>query len=143
MREETKKKSGGSFALVKTEKAEVNLESWKHDGKKYEFLSEGYLNGTIATVKSIKEIRQNTEDGSTIHMEIDLRNTHLKYKTAQNLGIYVENDPAFVDKLGNYMNLDLNERVEIIVDADKQEKFKYPFPSPIAIKTILTQFCDF
>lgn len=41
-------------------------------------------------------------------MEIDLKNSNLKYKTAMNLGIYTENDPDLVEKVGAYMNLDLN-----------------------------------
>lgn len=76
-------------------------------------------------------------------MEIDLKNTNLLYKTAMNLGVYTENDPALVERVGAYMNLDLNSRVEFVVDEDKKDKFKYPFPSPISIRTILRKFCDF
>lgn len=76
-------------------------------------------------------------------MEIDLKNTNLKIKTAMNLGIYAENDPALVEKVGAYLNLDLNQRVDLNVDEDKKEKFKYPFPSPISIRSILGKFCDF
>jgi NADPH-ferrihemoprotein reductase len=78
-----------------------------------------------------------------LHVEIDLSGTNLKYKTAQNLGIYVENDPAQVERLGSYLKLDLNERIDIAVDEDKQSKFKYPFPSPISIRNVLSKFCDF
>lgn len=129
--------------MIATEAAEVNFDASKNDGKKYEFLTEGYLNGTVANVKSIKEIRQNNHDGSTLHMEIDLKNTNLKYKTAMNLGIYAENDPALVEKVGAYLNVDLNSRVELVVDEEKKEKFKYPFPSPISIRSIVGKFCDF
>ncbi|KAL4472596.1 hypothetical protein ABPG74_018545 [Tetrahymena malaccensis] len=138
-----KKKSGTAFKLVPTEAAEINFDNAKNDGKKYEFLTDGYIHGTVANVKSIKELRQNNNDGSTLHMEIDLKNTNLKYKTAMNIEIFAENDPALVEKVGAHLNLDLNQRVELVVDEEFIEKFKYPFPSPISVRSILSKFCDF
>lgn len=49
-------------------------------------------------VKSIKELRQKTNSGSTLHLE--LLNEHKNsYHTGSNLGIFIENSEETVDYL--------------------------------------------
>jgi len=86
---------------------------------------------------SIKELRQNVKDGSTLHFEMDLRGTNIKYQTAANLGVYPENDANLVTKLANFLGYDLNKNVKV------EGAKRIPFPSPISVRNILTKFCDF
>ena len=52
-------------------------------------------------IKSIKELRQKTDEGSTLEVIFDLKSSGLTYKTAQNLAMFPENsknDVEFVMK---------------------------------------------
>jgi hypothetical protein len=42
-------------------------------------------------ITSIKELRQNTEEGSTLEVIFNIKDSGLSYKTAQNLAMFPEN----------------------------------------------------
>ena len=92
----------------------------------------------------IYETRQNTADGSTLNMIISLENTNIEYQLAQNLAIFIENDPSIVEDLAKLLGFELDDVVTYsgLKDLDTK-KVKLPFPAPIRVRDILTYFCDF
>lgn len=70
-------------------------------------------------------------------MEINLAGTDIKYKTAQNLSIFAENDPALVKEVADLLQINLDSIYKYSTSK------KHPFPSPIRARDILTLFCDF
>lgn len=70
-------------------------------------------------------------------MEIDLAGTDIKYKTAQNLSIFAENDSALVKEVADLLQVNLDAVYKY------RTSKKHPFPSPIRARDILTLFCDF
>lgn len=43
-------------------------------------------------IKSIKQLRQNLDEGSTLEITYDLRGSGLSYKTAANLALFPQNE---------------------------------------------------
>jgi len=78
-----------------------------------------------------------------LHIEIDIKDTPIKYLTAQNLAIFPQNTQEKVEQLSEMLNLDLNQIVKIEPNSKLRKKLKFPFPSPVSVRTILTNFCDF
>lgn len=133
---------------TETSEKEIDLKtySYKNDSSiEYEFQTKQFLDSFEAQLDFIKEVRQNNADGSTLHLEINLTNTPIKYLTAQNLAIYPKNREELVQDLAEHLGFNLNKVIKLGYGEDgiSKRKFKYPFPSPLKIRTILTNFCDF
>ena len=124
---------------------QLNQYDYKLDGKEFDYQTKKLLDSTYAGVALIKEVRQNLNDGSTLHIVIDIKNTPIKYITAQNLAIFPQNTSEIVEELAKMLDLRLDSviTIENIVENKPGKKIKYPFPSPISVRTILTNFCDF
>jgi NADPH-ferrihemoprotein reductase len=125
---------------------EIDLETYdaNNDGKEYDFQIKQYLLGSNANLSSIRELRQKTHDGSTLHVEIDGKQSGVHYKTAQNIAVWVENSSEIVEKVAQILDLNLSDvfSLEQNPDVASKGKFKHPIPSPISVKTYLTRFCD-
>jgi len=130
--------------IVNSELKEVDVTKLANDSKEYDFQAKQYITSVSADITRIRELRQKTEDGSTLHIEIDCASAGINYRTAQNLAIYPENSTDVVNKAANKFNLNLNDIFEVTQNPDvpSKGKFKHPFPSPIKVRTYLTKFCD-
>lgn len=114
------------------------------DGKHYDFQAQTFLECKDVKIARICELRQNNDEGSTLHVEFDIRGSGLKYVTAANLYVYPENDPMLVEEMAERLGVGLDQ---IFVIEENNEnisttKFKHPIPSPISVRTYLTRFCD-
>jgi len=145
-RKTTKAQSNLPFVVNTTQEKEVDLEAFdvNSDSKEYEFQMKQYLVSASANVTVIRELRQRTDDGSTVHIEIDNGSAGVNYRTADNLAMFPENDLETVEKVAKLLGLNLDEvfTLDENEDVDKKIKFKYPFPTPISVRTFLTKFCD-
>ena len=129
---------------ISSELKEVDVTKLANDSKEYDFQAKQYITSVSADITGIRELRQKTEDGSTLHIEIDCASAGINYKTAQNLAIYPENSADIVNKAANKFNLNLDDVFEVTQNPDvpSKGKFKHPFPSPVSVRTYLTKFCD-
>lgn len=119
---------------------------YKSDGNDYEYQAKKLLEAHAAFVINVKETRQNLNDGSTLHLELDLSQTPIKYRTAQNLAIFPENTPEKVQELAKMLGFQLENLVKLEKSPGNDgssKKIKLPFPSPLTVGQILTYFCDF
>lgn len=96
-----------------------------------------------------RELRQNDESGSTVHVEFNIDKSSVTYFTADNLAILPENSEESVEKFARRFGYDLNQYIKIEsveqngdVDGSTQEELKYPFPTPCTIRTILKHYLD-
>lgn len=125
---------------------EIDIDSYNsaNDGKEYDFQAKQYLAAQTAPITLIRELRQKTDDGSTLHVEIDCGAVGMTYKTAANLAVYPENSREVVERAAKLLGLNLKDvfSVEANSAIDNKNKFKHPIPSPISIETYLTKFCD-
>ena len=101
-----------------------------------------FFTAPTAKVSVCSELRSETETGSTIHLEIDIKGSGISYKTADNLAVLHENTAEMVDAFsstcGGY-NLDQHVSLEA---ADDVDDFKHPFPSPCTVRHLLTHYID-
>lgn len=146
-RQPSKAPEGLAFNLVfKQDEKEVDVIHYdnKNDGKTYNFQAKQYLASNSAKVTFSRELRQKTDDGSTLHVEIDISTTGLNYITAQNLALYPENTSDFVEKAARVFGVELDSvfALEEKADNEGRVKFEHPFPTPISVRTYLTKFCD-
>jgi NADPH-ferrihemoprotein reductase len=146
-RKQSKGKSTQPYIVkISSDLKEIDLENYdaRNDGKNYEFQIKQYLSSASANLTLIKELRQKTSDGSTLHVEIDCASAGLTYQTAQNLAIYPENSSDIVNKAAQLLGLNLDDVFTIEKNSENEddESFKHPIPSPISVETYLSKFCD-
>lgn len=96
-----------------------------------------FFTAKSAKVVVNREVRPSTENGSTVHLEFDLRDTGVEYLTADNLAILPENLPEHVQRLATRLGYDLDQWVAI-EPVDEDTKGELPFPSPCTVEQILT-----
>lgn len=134
------------FVLTITKEKEIDFEQYDHtkDQKNYEFQMKQYLTSTSAQITGMRELRQKTDDGSSLHIEIDCGSVGVSYTTASNMSLFPENCPNLVEKATKLLKLDPDTvfTIKENKDMDKGIKFKYPFPTPLSVRTYLTKFCD-
>ncbi|KAJ0402117.1 hypothetical protein ATCC90586_002659 [Pythium insidiosum] len=96
---------------------------------------------TAANAKVIvnRELRQSTDGGSTVHIEMDLKDTGVKYVTADNLAVLPDNPTDIVEQLANLMGYDLEQWVTL-EPVGEDTHGELPFPTPCTIETILTSY---
>ena len=101
-----------------------------------------YFTSVPAKVIVNRELRAGG-DGSTRHIEVDIRNTSLTYTSADNLGICAENAPAAVSSLAKWMGYDEDAWFTLRrADTDSGRSAKPIFPTPCTVREALTRYCD-
>mgnify|MGYP000892793568 FL=1 len=121
---------------------EVNLNDPELGKREYDFQAQSYLESKQIKIVKAVELRQNNDEGSTLQIEFDLSGSGMKYVTAANLYIFPENDPRLVDAVANKIGISLDKVFMLQDNKANSNLFKHPVPTPISVKTYLTQFCD-
>lgn len=106
-----------------------------------ELVSKQYLSGKDIRIKSIRELRQITEDpevgGSTLEVTYDLEGTGMTYKTATNLALFPKNSEADVRKCAELLGYDLDSTIVFASNPSFASKrataAKHPFPTPCTV----------
>ncbi|KAH7637560.1 nadph--cytochrome p450 reductase-like [Dermatophagoides farinae] len=78
---------------------------------------------------------------SCMHIEIDIRNSKLRYEAGDHVAIYPQNDTKLVERIGQLLNADLNT-VFTLKNLDEDSSKKHPFPCPTTYRTALTYYLD-
>lgn len=112
--------------------------------------SKHYSQAVDCPVVVSRELRDPSDPGSTLHMEIDISNHMdvMKYQTADNLGILPKNASSVVESVAAALNLDLNQRFNLVPNKDSENssssssKHTLPFPTPCTVRECLERYCD-
>lgn len=103
-----------------------------------------FFTAPTAKMSICSELRAETDTGSTVHLEIDIKGTGLSYKTADNLAVLHENTPEMVELFattcGGY-DLEQTVALEVAEGVDPND-FKHPFPTPCTARHLLTHYVD-
>lgn len=118
----------------------LSLDDYNLPSEEFDFQTKAFFDSNVVKLLKIEEIRQNTLDGSTLHLEI-ATDGKIKYRTAQNLVVIPENNDDKVLEVGEYLDLNLDQTV--VMEGAGGRRGKAMFPTPITIRTILKNFCDF
>jgi NADPH-ferrihemoprotein reductase len=90
---------------------------------------------------AMRELRQSTAHGSTLHLEFDIKNVPLTYATADNLAIVPENDEDQVARVASALDVDRSQYVAL-TSVDTSKPTRHLFPNPCSIDDILRLYLD-
>lgn len=81
------------------------------------------------------QLRQNLEEGSTLEITYDLKDSGVSYKTATNFAIFPENRQEDIDLCAQRLGVDLKKKFVFKTNdnVNKKGAVKHPFPTPISI----------
>ena len=119
--------------------------------------SRHYFTAVECPVTCVQELRDPSDGGSTVHVEIDTsqarspmttgpstttnNNNQFTYTTAANLGVLPVNDTAVVERVAAALHWDLNAIVSVQASAH-HEWHGAPFPMPVSVRECLERYCD-
>jgi cytochrome P450 / NADPH-cytochrome P450 reductase len=119
-----------------------NNEPEKTSEELLDFKTKASLNAETSDVVSIKDLRQNKHDGSTLELKIELKG-HPEYQTAGNIALYSKNDPKIVQEIIEYFGLkeaDLDRKITLVeIHPDKKIKLNFV---PNTLRTLLEESID-
>jgi len=106
--------------------------------------SRQYFDAVDCTISKVKELQNNSNNdnnGSTVHVELQITDRALSYQTADNLGVLPVNSAEIAEQVARCLGYDLNA-VFSVKAAPNHEWHGLPFPMPCSIRDFLTLFCD-
>lgn len=78
---------------------------------------------------------------SCMHIELDIKDSRIRYEAGDHVAVYPTNDPIAVDYIGKRLNIDLDEPFAL-ENVDEDSSKKYPFPCPTTYRTALMHYVD-
>lgn len=78
---------------------------------------------------------------SCMHIEIDIKNSKLRYEAGDHVAVYPQNSSDLVNKIGQLLNADLGT-VFTLKNLDEDSSKKNPFPCPTTYRAALTYYVD-
>lgn len=84
------------------------------------------------TIESIKQLRQNTQEGSTLEVIFNTQGL-LTYKTAQNLAFFPENSKEDVNAILKHLKVEDPQKMFIFEENSDKKGIKHPFKTPCSI----------
>jgi NADPH-ferrihemoprotein reductase len=106
--------------------------------------SKHYFTAVDCPVTLKTELRSPSDDGSTLHIEIDTSKggNEVKYQTADNLGILPINSNDNVERLAKALNYDLGSYFRLKAAPGHDHKHSVIFPTPCTVYECLARYCD-
>lgn len=106
--------------------------------------SKHYFTAVDCPVTLKKELRSPSDDGSTLHIEIDVSKggNEVKYQTADNLGILPVNSNAHVEMIAKALKYDLGSYFRLKPAPGHDHKHSAIFPTPCTVYECLARYCD-
>ena len=98
-------------------------------------------NPYYAELKNHRDLMQGG-DRTSIHLEILIKDTPITYATGDHVGIFPQNDPEEVERLGKRLGITDMDAVFTMTALDPSSSKKYPFPCPTTYRTALTYYLD-
>ena len=95
----------------------------------------------IVTVTKAVELRAAKDDAleSTAHLDLDISQTKLSYRTADNLGVHPRNDFKTAGKLAHRLNVDMKT---IFSAKTSNQNRRVPMPNPCSVEDAFLYFLD-
>ncbi len=148
---ESVKEAAASGAVAKSVEYPLAVEllgesdEYKHDQEpQYEMAAKQYLSAKDLPIKHIVQLRQNLDEGSTLEVSYDLKDSGMTYETAANLAVFPENSLEDVEKCARRLGYSLTQRFALKTNPNSTKKgvAKHPFPTPTSVKEALIKFVD-
>jgi len=99
-----------------------------------------HRNPYLSTIAENRELH--TSGGrSCRHIEFNIDSSRVRYEAGDHIGIFAQNKPASVEKIGKMLDVDLSTVIKL-VDLDEESSKRHPFPCPTSYRTALTHYVD-
>ena len=112
----------------------------------YDLNMRRYAGATQARIKSVRQLRQDTEGGSTLEVIYDVTGTGLTYVTASNFALYPLNKQADVEQFAKMFALNLDAKFKWAANpqySGRQANTPFPIPAGgITYRDALSRFID-
>jgi len=99
-----------------------------------------YFTATDCPVLIKRDLRSSDDPGSTVHVEIDISNSTVDYKTADNLAVLPVNNNTLVESLAAALSYNVDAVFEIEPNINK--KVPNFFPTPCTVRECLSRYID-
>jgi NADPH-ferrihemoprotein reductase len=128
--------SGQDVAIDKVFKGEIaRLKSYEKQRPPFD-AKNPYLAPVIANRNLFKG-----DDRRCLHIELDIKDSRLRYEAGDHVAIFPSNSSEIVDKIGELLCIDL-DTVFSLVNIDTDASKKNPFPCPTTYRVALTSYLD-
>ncbi len=97
-------------------------------------------NPYMAPIRVNRGLHSDKSDRHCMHIEIDIKDSRIRYDAGDHVAVYPTNDPALVSRLGELLGIDL-DTVFTMINLDEDSTKKHPFPCPVKKYYILTCYC--
>lgn len=98
-------------------------------------------NPYMAPIKVNRNLHSSTSDRYCMHIELDIKDSRIVYKTGDHIAIYAPNEQFLVNRIGELLNIDLDV-VFTMRAIDEDSNRRTPFPCPTTYRTALTNYID-
>ena len=98
-------------------------------------------NPYLAPIRVNRNLHSDKSDRVCMHIEVDIKDSRIRYDAGDHVAVYPENDRDLVKRLGELMEVDL-DTVFTMINLDEDSTKKHPFPCPTTYRTALTHYVD-
>jgi len=98
-------------------------------------------NPYMAPIRVNKNLHSNESDRCCMHIELDIKDSRIRYDAGDHVAIYPKNDDNLVHQIGSILNVDL-DTVFTMRATDEDATRKNPFPCPTTYRTALSFYVD-
>jgi len=95
----------------------------------------------MAPIRVNKNLHSNESDRCCMHIELDIKDSRIRYDAGDHVAIYPKNDDNLVHQIGSILNVDL-DTVFTMRATDEDATRKNPFPCPTTYRTALSFYVD-
>jgi NADPH-ferrihemoprotein reductase len=105
--------------------------------------SKHYFTAVECPVTTSRELRTNTDGGSTLHLELDISSHKgIRYETADKLGFLPVNNISVMEAVAKALQFDLDAVFQLKPLPKNKHKFQNLFPTPCTVRWCLLHYCD-
>ena len=98
-------------------------------------------NPYMAPIRVNRNLHSNASDRCCMHIELDIKDSRIRYDSGDHVAIYAKNDESLVTRLGELLNIDL-DTIFTMRATDEDATRKNPFPCPTTYRTALSYYVD-
>jgi len=98
-------------------------------------------NPFMAPIRVNRGLHADNSDRFCMHIELDIKDSRIRYDAGDHVAIYPTNNLQLVDKLGELLGVDL-DTVFTMINLDEDSTKKHPFPCPTTYRTALSHYVD-
>ena len=99
-------------------------------------------NPYLAKVKVVRELFSSDADRSCVHVEFDLTDSSVHYKTGDHLGVFAENSKDITKRVAKVLKCDVKQVFRLRKPDNAPASLAEPFATPMTVGDALARYAD-